>query len=155
MSNNYNVNDKVVIIKGEQIHGFKVGSTQIITSIGMGGTLFIRNERGFAKMVNPDEIKPVDPNYSDDVPEGEFVPRFFKRTAICETNEERYYFREGNIYIEIDPKRWDELGIDREAIENLDLFEEEKPVLITDEDGYTLMGSFDLEDDFEEILTVV
>lgn len=67
----FKAQDKVEIVRGETIHGFKNGSQQIISAV-THGSIFIRNDRGFNKIVMPYEIKLVEPNYSDDA-DGVFI----------------------------------------------------------------------------------
>ncbi|AXF39864.1 hypothetical protein BMBphi_gp016 [Bacillus phage vB_BthS_BMBphi] len=100
----FKAQDKVEIVRGETIHGFKNGSQHVISAV-THGSIFIRNERGFNKIVMPYEIKLVEPNYSDELPEGEVAPRFFKRVTNPIDEEDAYYFTKGNIYVELPRER--------------------------------------------------
>lgn len=100
----FKAQDKVEIVRGETIHGFKNGSQQVISDV-THGSIFIRNERGFNKIVMPYEIKLVEPNYSEELPEGEVAPRFFKRVTNPIDDEDAYYFTKGTIYVELPRER--------------------------------------------------
>ena len=105
MSHTFKANDKVVIVKGEHIHGLTIGKEYKISSVNPGGQIFIRNERGFSKWIDPSEIKLIEVNYSDELPEGEVAPRFFKRVTNPTDDEDAYYFTKGTVYVELPRER--------------------------------------------------
>lgn len=142
----FKAQDKVEIIMGESIHGFKNGSQHTISAV-IHGSIFIRNERGFNKIVMPHEIKLVEPNYSDELPEGEVAPRFFKRVTNPFDEEDGYYFTKGTVYVEVPRERWELYEFEEGEYCDGDVY------LYTDDSNVVLIYPKEvMEEHFKEVL---
>jgi len=142
---NYKVGDKVVIVSDLSHHRIPIGEVVEITRVdcdGYGQVLFAKG-----MCLIDTECEPYEEPKEDD----SFVPKFFQRVAPCE-GYDAYYFKQGNIYIEVSPNRYDELDITEQDIEDIGLEGGEDAIVVTDEEGYTLMGVWDLQEDFKEVL---
>lgn len=141
---NYRVGDKVVITKDISFHKIPIGEVVELTKVEHEwvGQFLTAKGRVFCE----EECEP----YEEPKEDNSFIPRFFQRVAPCE-GYDAYYFKQGNIYIEVSPNRYDELDITEQDIEDIGLEEEEYAIVVTDEEGYTLMGEFDLLSKFEEV----
>lgn len=142
----YKQGDKVIIISGEHIHGLTIGKEYLIASVSPTGQVFIRNERGFSKWVGANEIKRVEVNYSDEIPEGETAPRFFKRVTPPEDDETAYYHTEGITYIECSRENQKEYDFDEGDDQEGDVY------LYTDcPDTVIIYAKEYMEENFKEV----
>jgi len=133
----YEAGEKVIITKDMSYHNIPIGEVVELTSAECfeGGQLLSAKGKCFSE----EECEP----YIEPKEDTSFVPRFFRCTS-PDPHTKEYYHKVGNVYIEINPCRYAELGLEYDELQ-------EDEILITDGEDYQIISNEELELLFEEV----